>query len=76
MRSAALLMRSSAGELCGLEEKDGHHVLQCAWARVKRVLTDYDFLPVASKEQVRQLARSLKLNIDIHKLAIFFCHSV
>jgi len=40
------------GELCGLEEKDGHHVLQCAWARVKRVLTDYDFLPVASQDQV------------------------
>jgi len=40
------------GEHCELEEHDGHHVLQCAWARVKRVLTDYDFALLPQKEQV------------------------
>ena len=40
------------GEHCELEEHDGHHVLQCAWSRVKRVLTDYDFTLMPPKEQV------------------------
>ena len=41
-----------AGELCGMEERDGRHVLHCAWARVKRVLSDYDFASWSTKEQV------------------------
>jgi len=48
----ALFCVHCVGEHCELEERDGHHVLQCAWARVKRVLTDYDFSHVPQKEQV------------------------
>jgi len=46
------------GEHCALEERDGHHVLQCAWARVKRVLTDYDFTLMPPKEQVTPSSES------------------
>lgn len=63
------------GELCGLEEKDGHHILQCAWARVKRVLTDYDFLPVTSKEQASSL-RFVVFILAIHFIVDFACKSV
>jgi len=45
----------AAGEHCELEEHDGHHVLQCAWSRIKRVLTDYDFSLMPPKEQVLPL---------------------
>ena len=31
------------GELCDLQERDGRKVLQCAWTRVKLLLTDKDF---------------------------------
>ena len=49
------MLMSVAGEHCELEERDGHHVLQCAWERVKRVLTDYDFTLMPPKEQVLPL---------------------
>ena len=67
------------GELCGVEEKDGHHVLQCAWARVKRVLTDYDFLSTESDQQVYSLLHTLDLNysesyhLRFHPVCFIFC---
>ena len=59
------------GEHCELEERDGHHVLQCAWARVKRVLTDYDFTLMPPKEQVLQLHDAV-VCVSVH---IFFSQS-
>lgn len=35
-----------------MEEKDGRNMLQCAWARVRRVLSDYDFTPWGSTDAV------------------------
>jgi len=49
------MVMTDVGEHCELEERGGHHVLQCAWARVKRVLTDYDFTLMPPNEQVLPL---------------------
>jgi len=51
------------GEHCELEEHEGHHVLQCAWSRVKRVLTDYDFNLMPPKEQVPLLLQIIINNV-------------
>lgn len=50
--SYLLCIISVLGELCSMEEKDGRNILQCAWARVRRVLSDYDFTPWGNTDAV------------------------
>ena len=35
-----------------MQERDGRHVLQCAWTRVRYVLSDYDFKSWTPSEPV------------------------
>jgi len=54
--------RMCVGEFCSMQERDGRHVLQCAWSRVRLVLGDYDFTSRSPKESVVRVFHNLRLN--------------